>query len=374
MGPSIATRIVLKKPPPADLALVHIDTADRRGLETLGRLDFGNFWQAARIYMALLFTLLFRRVKVVYIPISQTTVGYLRDSILIVMAWLFRRRIILHLRGGNFDEFYEGSGRMMRAFVRWTLRRTHAVIVLGESLRRLFSPFVAPERIHVVPNGADFPELANGTRDYDHDRPLKLYYLGNLLPIKGALDLVRAMPTILARHPGTKLTVSGASPDEAYHAQIEAAVRDLGLADSITFTGKVGREEKTRLLSEADLFVYPSHFEGHPWVIVEALAAGLPIVSCDVGCVAECVLHDQNGRIVPVENPEALAGTVAELLADRTELARMAHASAALYRAGFTEDRFRARLFDVFRAAGRGQAAGEPSRKVRAQASSVSSS
>jgi len=368
MGPSIATEIVLRRPPPDGVELVHIDTADRRPLDTLGRIDLGNFLQAARIYAVLLFTLLFRRVRIVYIPISQTKIGYLRDAVLILMAWVFRRRIVLHLRGGNFDEFYEDSGRVLRAFVRWTLRRAHAVIVLGHSLRRLFTPFVPAERVHVVPNGADFPELEDIARDYESDpaRPLRLYYLGNLKPIKGALDLVRAMPAILERHPGTTLALSGASPDRNYRVRIDAAIDELGLADAVTLTGRVDREQKTRRLAAADLFVYPSHYEGHPWVVVEALAAGLPVVSCDVGCVAECVHHGRNGLIVPVEDPAALAGAVNGLLADRARLARMAAESRALHRAGFTEDRFLERLYGVFRAFDGGTPAAVPAPRPHA--------
>jgi glycosyltransferase involved in cell wall biosynthesis len=349
MGPSIATRIVLDKPPPDDIELVHVETADRRDLHTLGRIDLGNIWQAIRIHLVLFWTLLVRWPHLVYVPISQTPVGYLRDSGLILLARLFRRRVVLHLRGGNFDEFYERAGPLLRAWVRWTLRRAQGVIVLGECLRPQFRPFFDEDEIHVVPNGADFPELPCAERSYEGRSDFRLYYLGNLLPIKGAGDLVRALPAIFRRHPAATATLSGDAADPEFARWVAENVAGDGLAERVTLTGRVDRAAKLRRLAEADLFVYPSHYEGHPWVVVEAMAAGLPIVSCDVGCVRECVVDGRNGCLVPVARPEYLARTVADLLDSPRELERMSRESLRIYRANFTESHFRRRLFDAMR-------------------------
>jgi glycosyltransferase involved in cell wall biosynthesis len=233
--------------------------------------------------------------------------------------------------------------------VRWTLRRAQGVIVLGECLREQFRPFFADDEIHVVPNGADFPELPDAERAYEGRNDFRLYYLGNLLPIKGAGDLVRALPAIFDRHPAATATLSGDAADPGFARWVEESVAADGLADRVTLTGRVDRAAKLRRLGEADVFVYPSHYEGHPWVVVEAMAAGLPIVSCDVGCVRECVVDGRNGCLVPVARPEYLAQTVADLLDNPRELERMSRESLRIYRANFTESHFRRRLFDAMR-------------------------
>jgi len=351
MGPSIATEIVLRGPLPTDLRIFHIDTADRRGLETLGRIDLANLWNAARTAARLVWTMLRHWPDLVYIPISQTRIGYLRDSVYLVLAWLFRRRIALHLRGAAFGDFYARSGALLRAWIRWTLRRADGVIVLGESLRAIFEPFVAADRIHVVPNGEDFPEFDGLGRDYRARDSFHVVYLGNLIPLKGVDDLLRAAPLVVARHPGTRFTFAGAWRSDGFRSWAETFARRHGLAN-VRFAGPVDRAAKTALLREADLFVFPSTREGHPWVIVEALAAGLPIVSCDAGCIRESVLDGRNGRLVPMRDHETLAQTINDLLSDPERLGSMALESRRHYLSRFTRSDFRHRLFEAMRGAG----------------------
>ncbi|MCK6461349.1 MAG: glycosyltransferase family 4 protein [Planctomycetes bacterium] len=348
MGPSIATRIVLDGPIPGDLRLFHIDTADRRALDTLGRIDILNVWNAVRTSARLFWTLLVHRPRLVYIPISQTTLGYLRDSLYLLIAWLFRSRVAIHLRGGDFREFHDGCGRAMRRWIRFSLRHVDGVIVLGECLRPLFTPFVPGERIHVVSNGEDFPELQGCERDYAR-RDLHVVYLGTLMSVKGVDDLLRAVPLVLAHHPGTRFTLAGEWCGEDFRRWAEAFVREQGIAEHVRFAGPVDRAAKTALLREADLFVLPSTREGHPWAIVEALAAGLPIVSCDTGCVRESVLDGCNGRLVPMRAPGELARAIDGMLSTPERLARMSRESRSHYLSRFTRNHFRSGLFEALR-------------------------
>jgi glycosyltransferase involved in cell wall biosynthesis len=213
----------------------------------------------------------------------------------------------------------------------------------------MFEPFVPRERIFVVPNGEDFPEFEGLGRDYRAREAFHVVYLGNLIPLKGVDDLLRAAPLVLARHPGTRFTFAGAWRSDDFRGWAEGFARDLA---GVRFAGPVDRAAKTALLREADLFVFPSTREGHPWVIVEALAAGLPIVSCDAGCIRESVLDGRNGRLVPMRDPETLARTISELLGDPERLGAMARESRRHYLTRFTRSDFRHALFDALRGAG----------------------
>ena len=201
----------------------------------------------------------------------------------------------------------------------------------------------------MVPNGEDFPEFEGLGRDYSARRPLHVVYLGNMIAVKGVDDLLRAAPLVVARHPGTRFTFAGAWRDDAFRGWAQEFAKDL---PTVQFTGPVDRVQKTALLRDADLFVFPSTREGHPWVIVEALAAGLPIVSCDAGCIRESVLDGRNGRLVPMRDPELLAEAINGLLADPERLRSMAAESRRHYLTRFTRADFRGALFDAMRGAG----------------------
>jgi len=353
MGPSIATEILLSEPPPDDLRLHHIDTADRRGLETLGRVDAKNIWDAVSAYARLLWVLVTRRPALVYVPLSQTTVGFLRDSGHVLLGSLFRRRILLHLRGGYFRTWYdEECSAVMRAWIRFVLGRTHGVIVLGETLRPLFRGLMPESAIHVAPNGEDYPELACIERRYEGRSDFRILFLGNLIPTKGPGELLRAAPAILRRHPGATFLFAGGWRDEGFRAWARAFVTEQRLDDAVTFTGSVDRRRKVELLRQSDILVFPTYYrnEGQPWVIIEALAAGLAVVSTDHGSIRECVVHGRNGLLVPKRDPAALADAVANLLADPERLGRMGRESRTLHAARFNRAFFRQSLFHAIRA------------------------
>jgi glycosyltransferase involved in cell wall biosynthesis len=354
MGPAIATTVVLSEPPPADLELCHIDTADRRSLEALGRVDAKNIWDALSAYARLLWVILTKRPRLVYVPLSQTTVGFLRDSGHVLLASLFRRRLLLHLRGGYFRTWYdEECSGLLQAWVRFILRRTHGVVVLGETLRPLFRGLVPEAAIHVVPNGEDYPELAGAERRCQGRRDFRILFLGNLIPTKGPAEVLRAAPEILARHPGTKFVFAGAWRDETLRSWASAFIEEHGIAPAVEFTGPVDRARKTELLRQSDLLAFPTYYrnEGQPWVIIEALAAALPVISTDHASIRECVIHGRNGMLVPKRDPAAIAAIVCDLLDHPELLDRMGRESRALHAARFTRASFRNSLFQTMRAA-----------------------
>jgi glycosyltransferase involved in cell wall biosynthesis len=112
----------------------------------------------------------------------------------------------------------------------------------------------------------------------------------------------------------------------------------------------VAGKEKLELLRSADIFAFPTYYppEGHPWAIVEAMAAGLPIVSTDQGAITESVVHGRNGLIVEKRNPATVAQAIVSLCHDRDARVRMAHTSRQLYEENFTEARMVQRLAGVF--------------------------
>ena len=112
MGPTIATEIILNSRLKDEFDLIHLDTSDHRGLHTLGAIDFQNVHLAFKHYLRLGWLILTRWPDVVYAPISQTTRGYLRDAGFILIAKLLRIKVICHLRGGNFRNWYLSSKRL----------------------------------------------------------------------------------------------------------------------------------------------------------------------------------------------------------------------------------------------------------------------
>jgi glycosyltransferase involved in cell wall biosynthesis len=117
----------------------------------------------------------------------------------------------------------------------------------------------------------------------------------------------------------------------------------------ITFHGPKYDDEKLAFYSASDVLVFiPREPEGHPWVVVEALAAGLPVIATNRGAISESVRHEENGFLLKDGDPERVADAMHQLILDPTLILKMGDASRRYYEAGFTEARMVERFRNAF--------------------------
>lgn len=148
----------------------------------------------------------------------------------------------------------------------------------------------------------------------DRSKPGKrLIFVGRLASIKGVSVLLDAFAKTREAHPDGHLTVVGDGP---LRADLEARAKALGLADSVTFTGYLSTEEVAAQLDAADIFVLPSFSEGVPVVLMEAMAARMPVIGPKVAGVEELVEDGVSGFAVPPGDVETLGTRIVELLAN----------------------------------------------------------
>jgi len=345
MGPTLATEIILNSGLSDDFELIHLDTSDHRGLETLGAIDFWNIYLALKSYIEMTFLILTRWPKLVYIPISQTTIGYIKDSIYIIIAKLLGRKVVCHLRGGNFKNWLSGTSGLVRRYVHFVHSRIDGQIVLGECLRHLFEDINDNERIYVVPNGRDF-NYGEKPPEGEHARVL---FLANFRRSKGLLQVLHAIPEVVASFPDVEFLFAGNWTEADLKQEVEEYL-DSNPGLPVNWLGVVQGEEKFNILNSSDIFVFPTFYprEGHPWVIIEAMAAGLPIISTDHAAISESVVDGVNGYLVEKQSTEAVTDRILKLLQDAGLRESMGIESKRLYAEKFTEEEMVRRMSSVF--------------------------
>ncbi len=349
IGPTLATEIILKSRLNETFEIIHLDTSDPRDLNTLTRFDLQNVWLALKSYLALVALLIRRRPRLVYLLTNQTTIGYLRDSIYILLARLFGCKVVGHLRGGNFRNWYEAAHPLMRWYVRRIQPLLHGQIVLGECLRGLYRGLMPEEHIFVVPNGKDIRITPKRARE--RSSRCHVMFLANMKEAKGVLDVLHAARIVHEKKMDAEFHFVGAWSDQSTREKIETFLAsNQGLP--IVWHGKRTGVAKARVFDNSDLFVFPTYYpaEGHPWVIVEAMAAGLPIIATDHAAIPESVLDGENGIIVEKRNPAMLAEAIMRLCKDARLRREMGARSRALYEERFTEARMIGGLEVVFKA------------------------
>jgi len=218
-----------------------------------------------------------------------------------------------------------------RRIIAASLKRCHAVIAVSRALADEIARLgVDPARIHVVPNGIDaarfgVADRAAARRGLGVDsNGRRLVCVSRLSREKGIDVLVDAMAQVEDR--SVCLTVVGDGPE---YAALLAQRDRLGLAKRVDFVGRRDHDEIPRWMAAADAVVLSSRTEGHPNVLVEALASGRPVVATRVGGVPEIVAGPELGIVVPPEDAAALARGISDVLArawDTEVLVRAARA------------------------------------------------
>lgn len=243
------------------------------------------------------------------------------------------------------------------------------VIVVAEATRRILSRRhgIDSERIVVVPNGVPEPapmaaEERSVLRASWGCRPsdLLLGITGQLTRRKGHHVLLRALAgALLARKAAPlRLVVTGGGEEEG---ALRALSAELGLSERITWLGR--RDDAARLMRALDLFVLPSEIEAMPLTILEAMAAGLPVLSTSIFGIPEVVVEGETGRLVRPNDPEELARALLRITSDRAALEAMGAAGRRRFEERFTVERMVRETAHVYRGETRPEIAGVPVRE-----------
>ena len=225
---------------------------------------------------------------------------------------------------------------------------TDRMIVLGNSLQSLFDGLMPSERLSVVPNGIDL-SLTDSTKPVSEKNNLIVLFLSNLIETKGFKDVLFSAGKVLKSYSEVRYVFAGDWRKSQDKIECEKYIEKENIQENVEFKGIVTGQEKIKLLQEANIFVFPTYYpmEGHPWAIVEAMAAGLPIITTDQGCIKESVIDGENGFIIPKKNPDAIANKILKLIHDPELRKRMGLKSRELYHAKFTGEHFVQNMIDT---------------------------
>jgi glycosyltransferase involved in cell wall biosynthesis len=199
--------------------------------------------------------------------------SFYRKSIFIALARLFGRPVIAHVHAGDFAAFWNG-GAWRRNFVSAVMRRARLVLAVSGALRDDLRRCCPDLPVLVVPNPYDPPAAAPPKRN-----ALTVLFAGRIAREKGVFDLIAAFAEVRRILPGARLVIAG----EGRLAEAVALARELGLADAIEFPGWVTGGALAQCYAEAAAFCLPSYVEGMPVCVLEAMAAGAPVVATSIG-------------------------------------------------------------------------------------------
>lgn len=252
--------------------------------------------------------------KVALVHVHSASRGsFWRKSLFCLLGRLFRVPYIVHVHSGEFPVFFDGEcGPLGKRCVQWVFEGAQKVLALTEQWGRALQVIAPGAVISVIGNPVAVPE----TQQIRIRRAAHVLFLRRLREKKGVFDLVQAIPRVLQRVPKARFTLAGDGAVE----EVARQARALGVHHAVHLPGWVDATEKDSLLACADVVVLPSYYEGLPMCVLESMAAGVPVVSTEVGGIPEALDNGNCGRLVSPGDIDALADALVGCLSGGTEV------------------------------------------------------
>lgn len=326
-GQAIGMQLLLDSPElQKNYRLVHVNT------NNVGKSGIGRILSTVRSLVMYVGKVFAHKPKIVYLMISRSRLGSVRDCFVIPLASWCGARVVVHLRGGDLAAFYQGVGPTWRRFLRLVYRRVSLGIVLGDGLRSQFDHLLPPERVRVALNCwfAGNGSVPLRRLDRGSDELLRIMFLSNVLPSKGLDDALEGIAWAIRRGVKLKFRFAGeflghdgaiAKLPQYAHENVsartlerrfETTVKTLGIESDIERLGTITGRRKWELLAESDILLLPIYnpTEGQPLAVIEAMRAGCAIISTRCGGLIDIVEDAVTGKVVPPKRPDEIGRAI----------------------------------------------------------------
>ena len=253
-----------------------------------------KLWQAIHGLIKMAWKLaLTKDFRVVHIHTASYN-SFKRSSWFVRLAKAMGKKVVLHIHGGGFREYYNTNPRWILKI----LKKADCVLALTDSWRKFYSEELQLPNVVTVPNIVSNPQI----KKVEHDGRLHLLFLGFIVEQKGIFDLVEVIKEHKAEWDGKLMLHVGGSHEVE---RLQSFIKDNGLENLIQYEGWVSGDKKIMLLNLMAAYILPSYIEGLPISILEALSYSKPVITTPVGGIPE-VINEQNGFLFKPGDCEAM--------------------------------------------------------------------
>ena len=332
-GVSTHVNLLMESALGEDFEIVHFQV----GSEGRDEGAIGRFLRLLASPFLLAATIVFRHASLVHLNTSLNTRADWRDLVYLAIAKMLGARTVYQVHGGDLPQRFYARSRLLTSFLRWTLGLPDLVVVLAQVELAAYREFVPDQTVVALPNGIDCrPFGAVPTVRSNDEQALRLVYIGRVAREKGLYETLQAVRLAHELGVETRLVIAGQGAEES---RLRRYAQALGIAPRVCFVGPVFGADKVKLFAGADAMVLASYAEGLPYALLEAMAAGVPVIATPVGAIPDVVTDGIHGFLVPPRDGKAIAESLVLLAGDRERLSWMSRACRRRIRAAFSIDR-----------------------------------
>lgn len=278
----------------------------------------------------------FKQINVLHIHTANYTDFY-RNSVLMYIGKMFNKRVLLHIHGGLFNEFYSAHP----GYVSSICRSADALITVSSTFVKMLRQYELNKHIYCLPNCVEIPALYR--MEQHHDK-LRLVFMGRISEIKGIYDVLECLHKYKELlQDKIELHIGGVGDEKRFQKMIT----NYNLSSMIVQHGWVNGEQKEKLFCSSDVFIHPSHFESSGIAILEALSYGLPVITTLIGGIPDFFEDKKSGVAVTPGNVDEIYEAILSFVNDRHCILQMGEHGRAIARQ-FTPSQIEHQLQNIY--------------------------
>jgi glycosyltransferase involved in cell wall biosynthesis len=315
------TARLLAVPTPSDIVRFHTDISSHSLVHYTAPVAVDRVLRHGRVAGRFLWSCTQTRPDVVHLTTSYDA-AFARDRLFIAWSRMLGAAVVLNIRGGDFERFYRSKDAAGQRWVHAVLEQCAAVVPITSETAN-FLRGLGLRNIRVIPNCIDVLPFPVTTLSRP---PFRWLYVGWILPVKGLLEILEA----LRAFPHANLTMVGPFVDQDNRSSrdlFEETCARLNVRDRVRLLPEMSSDEVRSLYREHDLFVFPTHREGFPNVLLEAMEAGLPIVTTRVGGIPDMIEDGKEGLLVQPRSAAEVGNAIRTLDGDPAFAAKLGQAA-----------------------------------------------
>ena len=315
----------------------YINLSTSKIIEDIGAKFLVKITNVIKLYSRVTSKLSKGDVDILYITLSSSGLALYKDGIVVILAMLYRVKIVIHLH--NKEKFNKWA--VLRNLFRYIVFSKNTIVILSNKLS-----YNVPQscKVRICSNGIrDIPEYQAQKRK---NVRIRFLFLSNLFKSKGVMSLLHIADSLKSRGLDFELMIAGPSGDITESKLIEM-IEEKDLSNYVVVHGGVFDEEKIALLQNSDVFVYPTMEDCMPLVLIEAMRSGMPVVAYNEGAISELIDNGLTGFLVQRGDVESMVYALEEYVLNPDLVAQHGNRARISYENAYTYNVFVDRLVKI---------------------------
>ena len=320
-----------------------IDVSYNDSLTSLGKVSLNKFFRILKNYLKLIRTLILYKPSIVYFQISHIGFGFFRDLVAVIIIKVISGcKIVYHIHGIGYQQ-QASKNRLFKKAYKYAFKN-EKVICISKASSNDVKPYLS-NKPFIVYNTIE--PLNNVGAVNVKNNKLRIVYLSNLIREKGIIVFMNSL--LYLKNYNFECFIIGNEADITAK-EVNAFIDKNSLNGKAKYHGPVYGQEKFEILNSTDIFVFPTYYpnENSPLVIIEAMRAGVAVVSTNQGGIPELIEHGKNGLIAKKKNAEDLAINIEKLILNSELREKLGEKGKEKFREKYQFEAFEKNMKEVF--------------------------